>query len=458
MISETRSTGLTLTVVLENFFQQKEMASVQGLIDAVSKSERTLGVIAYVQKKNLFFRTSSLGTDIGPSLSLIKRSIREDRNLEEFGWVEKTSVFSYCFPIKDRQGRLLGAVAILQDTSMVENEISKAEWSIFITLFVLIAGTMALVLIGTRKWVILPISKLIEGAKKLAEGNLDHQITFKTKDELSELAEAFNQMAVDLKKAQQRIIQEADVKLELERSLRQSEKLATIGQLASGLAHEVGTPLNIIYGRTEMIKRRLEDGSDIKKNLDIILGQTERITKIIQQLLDLVRKRRSEQSPVSIRSLVETTLDLLDQQIQKQGIRVVEDFKEDTASVRGDADQLQQVFLNLILNALQAMPEGGTLRISTASKRIAKEGLGDVQEPYFEIIIEDTGVGMEKEAIQNIFKPFFTTKDSGTGLGLMVTQGIIQDHEGWITVDSEVGKGSVFKVYLPLPREERSID
>jgi len=236
----------------------------------------------------------------------------------------------------------------------------------------------------------------------------------------------------------------------LERNLRQSEKLATVGQLASGLAHEIGTPLNIIYGRADLIKRRVEDREGIQKNLDVILQQTERITKILQQLLGFVRKKKPEQKPLNVCMILETTLDLLDQQIHKQRVTVEKDLKENLPPVTGDPDQLQQVFLNLIINALQSMPNGGTLRLSASSKTISKEGLKDGQRQYMEICVEDTGAGMEREVIQNIFNPFFTTKDTGTGLGLMVTQGIIQDHEGWIDVKSEVNKGSVFKVYFPL--------
>jgi len=254
---------------------------------------------------------------------------------------------------------------------------------------------------------------------------------------------------VDLKKAQEHIIEGAETKLELERSLRQSEKLATVGQLASGLAHEIGTPLNIIGGRAELIKRKLEDKEGAQKNLDIIVQQTERITRIIQQLLGFVRKKQPEQKTLKIAPLLETILGFLDHQIEKQGVRVVREISGDLPPVIGDPDQLQQVFLNLILNGIQIMPEGGTLHLSASPKRISKEGLGDNQRQYVEICVEDTGMGMKEEVIQNLFSPFFTTKDTGTGLGLMVTQGIIQDHEGWINVESEVGKGSVFKVYLP---------
>jgi two-component system NtrC family sensor kinase len=336
--------------------------------------------------------------------------------------------------------------------SFVEEEIKKAKWIIFITILILIGGTVVSILFVTRKWITLPISQLMEGIKQMARGQLDTRIDMKRRDEISQLAQAFNQMAADLKEAQEKMIQNAESKLELERSLRHSEKLATIGQLASELAHEIGTPLNIISGRAELMQRKLEDKEESRKNLDVILVQTGRITKIIQQLLGFVRKKKPEQSRLQIRPLLEGTLDFIDHQIQKQKVRVVKDLEENLPPLMGDPDQLQQVFLNLFFNAVQSMPEGGVLRLSASPEWVSKEGLEDEQRQYVKVCVEDTGIGIEKEVIENIFNPFFTTKEKekGTGLGLAVSQGIVQDHEGWIEAESELGKGSVFKVYLPL--------
>ena len=449
MKAEVKGMGRTLGEALEKILSPGEMKYVQGLINAMSEEVGNPGVLVYYQGENLIFRSPTLDRGIEPYLDMIRRSMREDRPQEEFSTYKKISIFSYALPLKDRTGRNVGGVIILQNTSLVEKEIEKAKWNIFITIVMLIGGTVTLVLWGTRKWVTQPISKLMDGIKSLAEGHLDHQIDLRRGDELSELAQAFNQMAVDLKKARERIIGEAEAKLELERSLRQSEKLATLGQLASELAHEIGTPLNIIYGRTELIQRKLEGKEELRKNLDIILHQTERITRIIQQLLGFVRKKKPERAPMNTGTLLEATLDLLEQQIQKQRVSVVKDWNVNLPPVIGDPDQLQQVFLNLILNAIQSMPEGGTLRLSTSAKKISKEGLKEGGRLYIEVGVQDTGVGMEREVRQNIFTPFFTTKGTGTGLGLMVSEGIVRDHEGWIEVESEVGKGSVFKVYLP---------
>ena len=445
---EVRSIGQTLKVSLEKI-SLHETRYVQDLINAVEEHEKTLGVVVYDQRKNFVFRSHSLEEGVESYLELIKNSIKEDHTQEQFEKYKKTPVFLYTFPLKDQKGKNFGGVTILQHTSFMEEDIRRAQWTIFTVILVLIGGTLALVIFLTRKWITQPISRLMVGINDLAKGNLNTRIDLKSGDELSDLARAFDQMAVDLKKAQERIIQEAETKLELERSLRQSEKLATVGQLASGLAHEIGTPLNIIGGRAELIKRRLEDKKGAQKNLDIIVQQTERITKIIQQLLGFVRKKKPEQKTLRISTLLETTLVFLEHQIQKQEVRVVREISDDLPPVIGDPDQLQQVFLNLILNAIQSMPEGGILYLSVSSKWIAKEGIENGQRQYVVVSFTDTGIGMEKEVVKNIFNPFFTTKDTGTGLGLMVSQGIVLDHEGWIDVESELGKGSMFKIYLP---------
>jgi signal transduction histidine kinase len=455
MKTEVRSTGRTLKVSLEKISLVREMEYVQELIDAVEEYEKTLGVIVYHQARNLVFRSSPLEGNLEPYIRLIKKSIREDLPQEEFGVFKDVRVFSYTFPLKDRIGKNIGGVSVLQHISFMEEDIRKAKRDVLIVLLVLIGGTVALILYTTRKWVTLPISHLMGGIKNMAAGDLNTRIDVGRRDEISELGEAFNSMAIDLKKAREQLIRESEAKLELERSLRQSEKLATIGQLTSGLAHEIGTPLNIIAGRAELAMRRLGDNEEAKKNLTIIVQQTERITKIIRQLLGFVRKKKPEQKSLSIGALLGNILDFLDQQIQKQRVTVVKEMGEDLPPVSGDGDQLQQVFLNLLLNAIQSMPKGGELRLTAGPKWVSREGLGNGQRQYVEICVKDTGTGMRKEVMENIFSPFFTTKegDKGTGLGLTVSQGIVQDHEGWIEVESELGTGSVFKVYLPMMKE-----
>jgi two-component system NtrC family sensor kinase len=461
---EVRGIGQTLQVSLEKLWKLREMDYVQPIIDSVEEYEKTLGVVVFYHEKNLPFASRSLDGGIEPYIDLIKKSIREDRGLEEFTTYKKIPIFLHTFPLKDRRGKKIGGVGILQHLSFVEEEIHSAEWGILIIILTLMGGTVTLVLFFTRRWISRPASHLMAAIQRIGQGDLAAQINLGGGGEFSELAQEFNQMAVALKGAQDRLIHESEARMELERNLRQSEKLATIGQLASGLAHEIGTPLNIISGRVELIKRKSPQAEGLQRNLDIVLQQTERITKIIHQLLGFVRKKKPEQVILNIRTLLENTLDFLDQQIEKQGVKVQKDIAEILPPLPGDPDQLQQVFLNLLLNALQSMPAEGILRLGVSAKWIFRQGLQEGRRQYVEVRVEDTGVGMEKEVRDNIFRPFFTTKEKGkgTGLGLTVSHGIVQDHEGWVEVESQVGKGSVFKVYLPAvemndPRGETDV-
>lgn len=457
---EVESIGKTLRISLEELAHFKEKGHVKNIIDAIDEYEKTLGVIVYFKEEDLLFRSRSLDNGIEPYIELIKKSIHEDSSQEGFGMYKEEPVFSYTLPFKNRTGQIIGGISILQHTSFAEDDIHKAEWEIFLTMFILTGATVGMILFVTRRWISVPIAQLMDGIKNLSKGNLNTQIELVRGKEFSTLAQTFNQMTINLKAAREEIIREAEARLHLERELRQSEKLAVVGQLASELAHDIGTPLNIISGRIELIKERLEKKEEAQKDLDVVVQQTERIMKIIQQLLGFVRKKRPEERAVSMGPLLETTLEFLDYLIRKQKVTVVKEFGGSLPPVIGDLDQLHQVFSNLLLNALQAMPQGGTLRVSVSAKRVSKEGLKKGERFYIEVAIEDTGVGIKNDMLENIFKPFFTTKeeDKGTGLGLTVSQGIVEAHEGWIEVKSQVGKGSVFRVYLPALQEKNGGD
>lgn len=453
MKAEVRSTGRTLKVALEKIALPREMEYVQDLIDAVEEDEKTLGVIVYHQQKNLVFHSRSLDSKIEAYVEEIRRTIREDTVLEAFGRHDALSVFTYTFPLKDKKKKNIGGVAILQRTSFMEEDIRKAGWNIFVSILLLILGTVAFIHFGTKRWLSQPISQFVVAIRKLARGDFSSHIDLRRKDEISEMAREFNQMAMDLRKAREEIIEEAERRLELERALRQSDKLAAIGQLASELAHEIGTPLNIIAGRAELTRRKVNE-KGLEKNLDVVIEQTAKITKIIRQLLGFVRKKKPEQKPLNLGILLRTALDLLDYQIRKQKISVATEIENPLPVVMGDPDQIQQVFLNLLLNAIQAMPQGGTLRVGASSRWTTKPGLEESERCYVEVFFSDSGTGMEKNVIEHIFDPFYSTKHGGTGLGLTVSRGIIDEHEGWIDVESEMGRGSIFRIYLPALSDE----
>lgn len=226
----------------------------------------------------------------------------------------------------------------------------------------------------------------------------------------------------------------------LQEQLRRTERIAELGTLASGMAHEIGTPMNVILGRAEYLMDRVTE-EPIKKGLQTIITQVERITKVMHQLLSFARRKAPERRPLDLRRVIEDSAEIFKERLARSQIHVEMALTDSCPLALADADQMSQVVINLIMNAVHAMPDGGTLHV----------GLAPAQQ-MVELTIADTGHGMPKELSKKIFEPFFTTKEfgQGTGLGLTVVKGIIEEHQGSIAVESEEGKGTTFKVLLPL--------
>jgi hypothetical protein len=235
---------------------------------------------------------------------------------------------------------------------------------------------------------------------------------------------------------------------ELESQLRQSDRLASVGLLAAGVAHEVNTPLAGISGYVQMLQRKIPKSDPRHPILEKIEKQTFRASRIVNNLLNFSRQQPSEMQALDVNDLVSETLALAELPLSKRNVRVETDLAETLPPVWGDPGKLQQVLMNLVLNARDSMPNGGDLRIHTARHN------GEVV-----VEVADTGAGIAAEEINKIYDPFFTTKGTskGTGLGLSVSYGIIQEHRGTITVRSEPGNGTCFRVALPLAEASRSM-
>ncbi|HEY5649572.1 MAG TPA: ATP-binding protein, partial [Nitrospiria bacterium] len=243
-------------------------------------------------------------------------------------------------------------------------------------------------------------------------------------------------------------------KEELERRVRHAEKLAAVGKMASGFAHEIGTPLSVIGGRAEYMLRKMSKDDPLRENLGRIIGQMERIAKIVKKFLSFTRSQPIEISTVGIKPLLDDILPLFEHQILRQGIKTEMDIPASTPEIEADRDQLQQVFFNIIHNAVQVMPGGGTLSVRSR-EATPPQGPSAPLRRFVKIDVGDTGPGVSSENISRIFDPFFTTKEigEGTGLGLSVGYNIVKNHGGWIQVDSDAGKGAVFSVFLPVERQ-----
>lgn len=232
--------------------------------------------------------------------------------------------------------------------------------------------------------------------------------------------------------------------------MRHAERLITVGKLASGLAHELGTPLNVVSGRASLIAEGRVDSEGAKRSANIIIAQTEQMEALVRHLLTFAHRGSTEGIPHDILALCQETAELLLPLAKQKSVAIA--VRGESAIARVSHNEIQQVLSNIIANALQAMGEGGTITVATEVTRAAFSELGDEDERSYVVVrVSDQGTGIAPEIMPFIFDPFFTTKDvrQGTGLGLSIAFGIVRDHRGAIRVESALGQGTTFSVYLP---------
>jgi two-component system NtrC family sensor kinase len=302
-----------------------------------------------------------------------------------------------------------------------------------------------------------PLKQLVEKTRRIGAGDFSGDLVLPGKDELSKLASAMNRMCEQLTAAREAILVETEARISALEQLRHTERLATLGRLSSGIAHELGTPLNVVSGRAKIIATEDLKRKEIAEYAGIIMKQAEQMTIIIQQLLHFARRKEPKKSDVNLYNMVSQVLEMLNPIARKQ--RVTFNLVKNTLLIEPiiDKSQIQQVLMNLIMNGIQAMPNGGQLKIEIYLERIRPLSRKDVQEKEFLVLcIVDQGEGISEDNINHIFDPFFTTKDvgKGTGLGLSIALGIVQEHGGWIDVTSKIGEGACFTIYLPVEASE----
>ena len=300
-----------------------------------------------------------------------------------------------------------------------------------------------------------PVRSLIEQARRVGSGDLSQRITFTQDDEMAELARETNAMCDRLAEAKERLAVETYEKIAMLEAMRHADRLKTVGQLASGVAHELGTPLNVVLGRAKMVIDQEGIAAEPVKHARSIVEQAERMTVIIRQLLDFARRRGPKLETMGLRQMSEHAVTMLSPLAEKRGVTLAIVPGPEAGVLELDSNQIHQALANLIVNAVQAMPKAGTVRISIERRRARPPP--DRNEPegdYVALEVADEGVGIPTENLSRLFDPFFTTKavGEGTGLGLSVSYGIVRDHGGWIGVGTEPGKGSRFTIYLPAQK------
>lgn len=444
--NETRAYAVPFGLAIELAFRDPYRTDAQELIDRLSREPMVYGVLVYDIDGSTVLHSEPLrASDAAPS-EWVERVLRTGEPAEFERTIEDVEVFSVLRPIRDVLGKVIGAFEVTQPLSSLQTEIVRTRQRFLLNTATLLIAVTAVILLLVRRLVAGPLSRLITGARALAEGEMGHRVQSDPPGtELAQLADEFNRMADRLQVAHGELVHEAEERLLLERRLRESEKLAAVGNIAAGLAHEVGAPLHVIRGRAELLLRRGDLNPAEHRNLTIILEQIARITQIVRNLLDFARRGEPRLETVDAGAVVLGVIEFLAEELDRAGVTLV---REGTTSawVRADPDLLHQVFMNLLVNAVQVLERtDGERRITL---RIEEETTPDT---VVRVEVLDSGPGIAPELLPLIFDPFVTTKASGegTGLGLAVARTIVEDHGGTIEAFSPGGGGALFRITLP---------
>ena len=299
-------------------------------------------------------------------------------------------------------------------------------------------------------WISRPLNALVVKTRRIAEGDFAAPLGVVGRGELGELATSLNEMSEQLARQRATIQAEMEQRIAALQQLRHADRLSTVGRLAAGIAHEIGTPLNVVAGRAALIASAKVTGAEAQASAATIKGEADRITTIVRQLLDFARQRRPQRAVTDVYALVRESVNLLQDLVSRRNVQI--DIKPCIGDAQASVDptQIQQVLINLLTNAIDAMPQGGTIGVEVSGAVGAPPGSAPDQ-PWIQLGVRDSGAGIEESVLEHIFEPFFTTKDvgQGTGLGLAIAYGIIQEHGGCIEVASQIGHGTSFAVYLP---------
>ncbi len=361
---------------------------------------------------------------------------------------------------------VLGVLDVSLDLNQVDREIRAAQIHNLMTVGINIVLIGLFIFIFTRKFVVAPIKQLIEGTRAVSEMQLDKPIHIESSIELEKLAQSFNLMRERLAEALNEInqfTQKLETKVEqrtnqleiAHRRLMATDRLASLGQLAASVAHEINNPLYSILNLSHLMQRIVkEDGippdrlPEFKKYLSQVTNETSRVGRIVTDLLAFSRRSRAQKAKADLNEIVNTTISLLDHKLNMMEVKLTLNLDSQLPHIVCDRSQIQQVIINLVMNAAEATLESPLRLVQLSTRReISRDGII--------IEVQDTGEGMTPEQLKNLFQPFYTTKTEGkgVGLGLAVVYGIVQAHKGDIDVKSIYHEGSTFSVYLPRRQE-----
>ena len=441
---EQRLLGRALRPSVRAALRSGDLAAAHELLHVAQEGEAEVGI------RLVDLGPTGLGGAPAVSIQLTGRGERESTHVDRT--TDPGTVYTYIPLGEEAPGT---AIELRESLEKAETRIRQGAMGLlWTTLAVALGAAWLAVLVGN--WIVgRPVRELVARTEEIAEGSLDVLTPSPRRDELGHLHSAIAKMVDRLREARADTERETEARLEAERRLRHGERLAAVGTLAAGVAHELGTPLQVVTGRARMIEEAKETPADLRRHARIVRTESKRMERIVRSLLSLSRPRHRVRRPVPVRPLVAEVIEHLGPNAATAGVQI-EATIDEAVTVLGDRDHLAQLLTNLVQNGVQAMPDGGRLAVSVSrSEALVPPPDVPPHDAYVRIDVRDEGLGIPPELQDEIFDPFFTTKDigQGTGLGLSVAFVIAREHDGWLTLDSEPGAGTTLSVLLPVSSE-----
>jgi len=454
LLSDRISHGIMM-LMLQN--KWKEM---QVMMEDIVANAKDLKEIQIFRPENGIVVVSSKPDTVGKKIysedwELFQKGNNETFIIEKDGqrYASKLTVINnqrICYRCHGSKKKELGVldieVSLAAMTSIID-EVKKERFTEAVVGFMLILGAFVVV-VGIM--IDRPVKKMIKTIRKIEDGDLSARMEGNNNDEFGLVAKSFNRMLETLDSANREIaVCHAE-------HMQRADRLASLGEIISGIAHEIKNPLTGISCAVQVIQSEMKEDDSNREVATEILNHIKRLDRTVKDLLNYAKPKHPNFQPLKVTDVLDKAIFFVYTEAKKHNVFIEMESDGDIPDVMMDSDQMQQVFLNLIINSIQAMPDGGKLKIIISEAEKENQGITPeireklAGEKVLLISFRDTGKGIEKDFIESIFDPFFTKKSKGTGLGLAISQRIIHEHGGDIAVSSEVGKGSEFTIYLPI--------
>lgn len=448
---DIRLLGRALQVAFENALRDRQSEDVEETLRELERLDPEVDVFVY----------DTAGAQLASSTDAVERprsiARRPERMEVEFVPADSPRAIELMVPLRITRDERPATLVVVRPLAAMHADLEATRGRVLISIagFVLVVALLSMAL--ARLYVSAPLSRMIAHMERVRRGDLSPSVSPAGRDEVGRTLREFELLVHDLAEARSRLDGEAEARRRLEGALRELDKLATVGQLAAGLAHEIGSPLQVLEGRIAALESKADEPERTRRIARILVEQTRRITRIVSRLTDVARRRAGPLGPLDVAPSVRVVVELLEGEARRRGVELTLEASPRLPPIRSHGDAIQQIALNLLRNALDATEHGDRIEVRLARTTIV--GADGAERDAVRIQVGDTGRGMSDETRSRALEAFFTTRaeGGGTGLGLAVVKGIVDEHRGRIEIRSELGRGTSVGVDLPCDAEATTI-